>query len=69
MTINIKRVSDLYYFIKVPFIVYPTTPTRIVKMQLVKALGIEDFELWTCPEQYRHLLHGERRQELNKPIV
>ena len=38
-------------------------------MQLVKTLGIEDFELWTCPEQYRHLLHGERRQELNKPIV
>ena len=40
-----------------------------VKMQLVKALGIEDFKLWTCPEQYRHLLHDERRQELNKPIV
>ena len=39
-----------------------------VKMQLVQALGIEDFDLWTCPEQYRHLLHDERRQELNKSV-
>ena len=39
-----------------------------VKMQLVQALGIEDFELWACPEQYRHLLHDERRQELNKRV-
>ena len=39
-----------------------------VKMQLVNALGIEDFDLWTCPEQYRHLLHDERREELDKSI-
>ena len=35
---------------------------------IVQALGIEDFKLWTCPEQYRHLLHDERRQELNKRV-
>ena len=41
-----------------------------VKMQLVKGLGIEDLGLWRiCPKEYRHLLHDERRQELNKPIV
>ena len=55
------------YIITVPITTYPTTPTRIVKMQLVKGLGIEDPCLWKiCPEQYRHLLHDERRQELNK---
>ena len=43
-----------------------TRIVNVLKMQLVKGLGIEDFELWTCPEQYRHLLHDERRQELNK---
>ena len=35
-----------------------------VKMELAKGLGIEEFELWKCPEQYRHLLRDERRQEL-----
>ena len=35
-----------------------------VKMQLAKGLGIQEFELWKCPEQYRHLLRNERRQEL-----
>ena len=39
-----------------------------VKMQLVKGLGVEDPGLWRiCPKEYRHLLHDERRQELNKP--
>ena len=48
---------------------YNTHPDcQRVKMQLVTALGIEDFDLWTCPEQYRHLLHDERRQELNKSV-
>ena len=38
-----------------------------VKMQLVKELGVEDPGLWRiCPKEYRHLLHDERRQELNK---
>ena len=37
-----------------------------VKMHLAKGLGIQEFELWKCPEQYRHLLRNERRQELNK---
>ena len=33
-----------------------------VKMDLVKMLGIEDFELWgRCPEKYRHLLPEERQ--------
>ena len=36
--------------------------------RIVQALGIEDFKLWICPEQYRHLLHDERRQELNKRV-
>ena len=42
-----------------------------IKMELAKGLGIEEFELWKCPEQYRHLLRDERRQELknNKNIV
>ena len=34
-----------------------------------RGLGIEDPGLWRiCPEQYRHLLHDERRQELNKSV-
>ena len=37
-----------------------------VKMHLAKGLGIQEFELWKCPEQYRHLLRNERRQEFNK---
>ena len=57
------------YIITVPITTYPTTPTRIVKMQLVKGLGIEDPCLWKiCPKEYRHLLHDERRQELNKSV-
>ena len=33
-----------------------------VKMDLVKMLGVEDFELWgRCPEKYRHLLPLERQ--------
>ena len=40
-----------------------------VKMQLVKGLSIEDPGLWKiCPKEYRHLLHNERRQELNKSV-
>ena len=27
-----------------------------IKMDLVKMLGIEDYELWKCPEEYIHLL-------------
>ena len=42
---------------------------QCVKIQLVKGLGIEDPGLWRiCPKEYRHLLHNERRQELNKPV-
>ena len=26
-----------------------------VKMKLIKTLGIEDYKLWKCPEQYIHL--------------
>ena len=32
-----------------------------IKMELVKTLGIEDFELWKCPEEYIHLLHTEKQ--------
>ena len=27
-----------------------------VKMELIKTLGIEDYELWKCPKQYTFLL-------------
>ena len=32
-----------------------------VKMELIKTLGVEDFELWKCPEEYIHLLHTEKQ--------
>ena len=38
-----------------------------VKMQLVKVLTIEVPGL--CPKEYRHLLHGKRRQELKNRKV
>ena len=31
-----------------------------VKMELVKMLGVEDFELWKCPQEYIHLLNVEK---------
>ena len=31
------------------------------KMELVKTLGIEAFELWKCPEEYIHLLNVEKQ--------
>ena len=38
-----------------------------INMALVKMLGIKDPEPWKiCPKEYRHLLHDERRQELNR---
>ena len=30
-------------------------------MELIKTLGIEDFELWKCPEQYIHLLRMKKK--------
>ena len=33
-------------------------------------LGIKEPGLWKiCPKEYRHLLHDERRQELNKTQI
>ena len=32
-----------------------------VKMELIKMLGIEDFELWKCPEEYVHLLKNNEK--------
>ena len=32
-----------------------------VKMELVKMLGVEDFELWKCPQEYIHLLNVEKQ--------
>ena len=32
-----------------------------VKMELIKTLGIEDFELWKCPEEYIHLLKNNEK--------
>ena len=55
------RLNDTLYSIS-----YNSHPDcQRIKMELVKGLGIEEFELWKCPEQYRHLLRDERRQELN----
>ena len=34
-----------------------------IKMELVKTLGIEDFELWKCPEEYIHLLNTEKNNK------
>ena len=54
------RLNDTLYSIS-----YNSHPDcQRIKMELVKGLGIEEFELWKCPEQYRHLLRDERRQEL-----
>ena len=37
------------------------TECQRIKMELVKTLGIEAFELWKCPENYRYLLPKERQ--------
>ena len=37
-----------------------------IKMGLVKTLGIEDFELWKCPEEYIHLLHVGKNNKTYK---
>ena len=51
------RLNDTLYSIS-----YNSHPEcQRVKMHLVKGLGFEDFELWKCPEQYRHLLRKERQ--------
>ena len=57
------RLNDTLYSIS-----YNSHPEcERVKMQLVKGLGIEEPGLWRiCPNEYRHLLHDERRQELNR---
>ena len=52
------------YALMIPFTVYYTTPTRNVnasKWNFLKGLGIEDFELWKCPKEYKHLLRTERQ--------
>ena len=51
------------YALMIPFTISRTTLTRNVnesKMELVKTLGIEDFELWKCPEEYIHLLNTKK---------
>ena len=32
-----------------------------IKMGLTKTLGIEDFKLWKCPEEYIHLLNTKKQ--------
>ena len=32
-----------------------------IKMEIIKTLGIEDFELWKYPEQYIHLLRMKKK--------
>ena len=49
------RLNDTLYRIS-----YNSHPEcQRIKMELVKGLGIEDFELWKCPEEYKHLLRTE----------
>ena len=51
------RLNDTLYRIS-----YNSHPEcQRIKMGLVKTLGIEDFELWKCPEEYIHLLHTEKQ--------
>ena len=59
------------YVLRIPFTTYPTTPSPIVNVSKwnLLGLGIKEFDLWKCPEKYRHLLRNERRQELNKTFV
>ena len=54
------RLNDILY--KICYNSHPDC--QRIKMELVKGLGIQEFELWKCPEQYRDLLRDERRQEL-----
>ena len=46
------RLNDTLYSISYNF--HPDC--QRVKMELIKTLGIEDYELWKCPEQHIHLL-------------
>ena len=42
-------------------IVYNSHPEyQRVKMELIKTLGIEGYELWKCPEEYIHLLNKKK---------
>ena len=51
------RLNDTLYRIQ-----YNSHPEcQRIKMELIKTLGIEDFELWKCPEEYIHLLHTEKQ--------
>ena len=51
------RLNDTLYHIS-----YNSHPEcQRIKMELIKILGIEDFELWKCPEQYIHLLSTEKQ--------
>ena len=46
------RFNDTLYHIQ-----YNSHPEcQRIKIELVKKLGIENFELWKCPEEYIHLL-------------
>ena len=57
------RLNDTLYHI-----LYNSHPEcERINMALVKMLGIKEPGLWKiCPKEYRHLLHDERRQELNR---
>ena len=46
------RLNDTLYSISYNF--HPDC--QRVKMELIKTLGIEDYELWKCPKQYIRLL-------------
>ena len=49
--------NDIHYSIS-----YNSHPEcQRIKMELVKTLGIEDFELWKCPKNYCYLLPTERQ--------
>ena len=51
------RLNDTLYRIQ-----YNSHPEcQRIKMELVKTLGIKDFELWKCPKEYIHLVHKEKQ--------
>ena len=46
------HLNDTFYSIS-----YNSHPEcQRVKMELIKKLGIEDYELWKCPKEYIHLI-------------
>ena len=51
------RLNDTLYHVQ-----YNSHPEcQRIKLELIKTLGIKDFELWKCPEEYIHLLRTKKQ--------